>query len=309
MRLVIRVFAFLVLGWFCVIAYNWDDWLDHSGVSVAGTVTDKRETVRTNYADWFRRFEVVAAFHAPGSPIEHSLICDVDQPTFDSLRIGQQVTVHVVPGLLFQPFVPSSHLSICPKWVIFGFNSELYRRSLFLYGSLALILVAGLLLRMRRVLWLLFPWSAFFVFYGICPHAEPAPLHPQQTTAVVTHVTTVTTLLESGAHDSTPPLRLSHPYQLVQMTFTPAGRTDPVLALDTIDLNSAPNAQEGRTINIEYDPANPRVARIPLATRNFPQQAQQQIGLGYLVIVVMLAALLMFAGRSRGAANRRRARV
>ena len=45
--------------------------------------------------------------------------------------------------------------------------------------------------------------------------------------------------------------------------------------------------------------ANPRVARIPGATRNFPQQAQQQIGMIYLVFAVVLVAVLLFAAVSQ----------
>jgi hypothetical protein len=300
-------FAFLVLVCFCVVAYNWSSWLDSSGVSVTGTITEKRETIRTNYADWFRRFEVVAGFRVPGSPVERSMICDLDEETFNSLHIGQTVTVHVVPGLMFQPFVPSSHLSICPRWGMFGFNSEFYRRSLYLYGSLAIIVVAALFLRIRLAWWLLIPWSALFVVYGICPHAEPAPTQPRPAMATVKHITTIVTIMESR-HGSVSPLQLTHPYQLVQLVFTPTGQTDPVVALDAIDPNSAPGVQEGRTISIEYDATNPRVARIPGATRNFPQQALRQIGTGYLVIMGLLAALLLFAGRRSGAKTMNRPR-
>ena len=106
----------------------------------------------------------MAAFKAPGYPYERHTICDVDQQIFDSLHVGSPVTVHYVPALLSIPLVSSTHISPCPPWEIFGFNPELYRRSLYLYGSLAIILGIVFVLRIRRAAWLLLPWSALFMF-------------------------------------------------------------------------------------------------------------------------------------------------
>jgi hypothetical protein len=291
------VIKLLIFAGICILCYRWDSIIDSLGTAVPGSITEKREHIRTNYADWFRRFEIVAAFQASGYANERHAICDVDEPIFDSLHVGSPVTVHYLPGLLQIPLVTSTHISSCPPWGMFGFNPELYRRSLYLYGSLAIIVGLVFVLRMRRALWLLLPWSAWFVFYGMCPHTEPIPLQPRPITAVVKEVATVKTLVDTGTTDA-PPIRLAHPYQLVQMEYTPEGRSEPVLAIDAIDPNSVPNLGVGRMLNVDYDAGNPRIASIPGATRMFRQQAMQQLGLLYFTLLALLLVLLLFARRS-----------
>jgi hypothetical protein len=298
-----RAIKLLILVGICFICYRWDSIIDSVGTAVPGAITEKRESIRTNYADWFRRFQILAAFKAPGYPYERHTICDVDQQIFDSLHVGSPVTVHYVPALLNIPLVSSTHISPCPPWGMFGSNPELYRRSLYLYGSLAFILGIVFLLRIRRAAWLLLPWSAMFVFYGICPHTEPMPLQPRPVTAVVKEVAMVKTLVDAGRRDA-PPITLAHPYQLVEMQYTPEGRSEPVMAVDAIDPNSVPNLKQGQVLTVNYDAGNPRIASIPGATHMFREQAIQQLGLEYLILVAALLGLWLFARRSRRSRKR-----
>lgn len=300
MKNAIRLLIFVAI---CFVAYRWDSIIDSVGTAVPGAITEKRESIRTNYADWYRRFQIVAAFKAPGYPYERHAICDVDQQIFDSLHVGSPVTVRYLPALLAIPLISSTHISPCPPRGIFGSNPELYRRSLYLFGSLAIILGVVFVLRIRRVAWLLVPWSALFVVYGICPHTEPLPLQPRQISAVVKHVTIVKTLVESRRTDA-PPIILQHPYQLVQLEYTPQGNAEPVTAVDAIDANSIPDIKAGQVLTIDYDAGNPRVGSIPGATRRFREQAIQQIGLEYLVLMALFLGLLLFARRSRRRSKR-----
>jgi hypothetical protein len=295
-----KVFPLLILGFLCLIAYRWDSFIVSSGTSAPGSISEKRETVRVYFADWFKRLEIVVAFRAPGYPYERHAVCDVDQETYDALHVGSPVTVHFLPALLGQPFLPSTRISVCPSLLMFASNSNLYRTFFYLIGSLALILVIAFVLRLRRATWLLVPWSAFFVVYGICPHAEPAPLQSRPAQAVVRNITTVDTIIEGGDTRSySMPIKLAHPYHIVELQFTPAERSEPVVAVDAIDQDSLPNLKPGQFVNIEYDRANPRVVRIPGATRQFEHQALHQIGLEYGFALVVLLLLLLFAARSR----------
>ena len=293
----------LILAGICFVFYRWDSIIDSLGTAVPGAITEKRESIRTDYADWFRRFQIVAAFKAPGYPYERHTVCDVDQQIFDSLHVGSPVTVHYVPALLNIPLVTSTHISPCPPWGVFGINPDLYRRSLYLYGSLAIILGIAFVLHIRRAAWLLLPWSALFVFYGICPHTEPMPLQPRPATAVVKEVETAKTLVDAGTTDAQP-ITLAHPYQLVEMQYTPQGRLDPVMAVDAIDPNSVPGLKAGQVLTINYDAGNPRIASIPGATRMFHEQAIQQLGLEYLTLVGVFLGLWVFARHSRRSPKR-----
>jgi hypothetical protein len=296
-----NVIKLLIFAGICLVSYRWDAIIDSLGTAVPGSITEKRESIRTNYADWFRRFQIVAAYKTPGYPLERHTICDVDQEIFDGLHTGSPVTVHYLPGLVSIPILPATHISPCPPWGIFGSNPDLYRRSLYLYGSLAIILGVLFLLRIRRVAWLLLPWSALFLVYGICPHVEPVPLEPRPVKAVVKQITLVRTIMDSGRRYHEEPIVLNHPYQLVQLQYTPQGRLEPVMAVDSIDSNSIPALTVGQVLNVDYDARNPRVARIPGATRMFREQAIWQLGLIYSVMVAVLLLLLLFASRSRRA--------
>ena len=172
------VVTFLFLAGLAVVFYKWSSFVDANGAETTGSVTEKRENVRESFGDWFRRFEIVAAFRAPGSSLERHAVCDVEQATYDSLHAGDRVTVHYFPALLQQPFIPATHLSPCTPAANFGSNPDLYRRLKVVFGSLAAILFAWLALRIRVAAWLLVPWFGFFVAYGVSPRAEPAPTRP-----------------------------------------------------------------------------------------------------------------------------------
>ena len=72
-----------------------------------------------------------------------------------------------------------------------------------------------------------------------------------------------------------------------------------VLAVEAIDPDSVPNLKEGQVLTIHYDAGNPRIANIPGATHMFREQAIQQLGLEYLILVAVLLGLWVFARRSR----------
>ena len=294
------IFAFLFLAGLAVVFYKWPAVVDANGAETTASITEKRETVRENFGDWFRRFEIVAAFRTPGSAWERHAIDDVDQATYDSLHTGDRITVHYFPALLQQPFIPATHLSPSTPAAAFGNNPDLYRRVEVVFGSLAAILFGWLVLRIRIVGWLLVPWFGFFIAYGVTPRAEPAPSRPRPAKATVRTVSTVDSVLGGGTgrRRGSRPIKLEHPYQLVRLEFTPARATDPVVALDTVDLNSIANLAPKQIVEIDYDAANPRIARIHGGTRNFPEQALHQLMLMYGVCAAVPIVLFLFSRRN-----------
>ncbi len=284
----------MLLAGLAVLFYEWPSLIDAKGVVGAASITEKRESVRERFGDWFRSFEIVAAFHPAGSALERQAICNVEQKTYDSLHPGDAVTVHYFPALLQQPFIPATHLSPCTPAGYFGSNPEFFRRVGLVFGALFAILFAAL--RIRAALWLLVPWFGWFLSYCVAPHAEPAPSQPRAASAKVWSISTVDEVLggQSGREgDYNQPIKLTHPYQLVQLEFTPADASGQVVALDTVDLNSIPNLAPERVVDIDYDAANPRIARIRGGTRKFPQQARQQLMLMYGVLAGLFVLLFM----------------
>ena len=294
------IFAFLFLAVSVALFYKWSSFVDAKGATAAASVTEKRETVRERFGDWFRQFDIVAAYREAGSPVEHSAICAVEQATYDSLQVGDRVTVHYFPALLQQPFIPATHLSPCAPSANFGSNPDLYRRMELVFGSLLAVLFLFVVLRIRMAGWLLVPWFGLFIVYCVTPHAEPAPGQPRPAKATVRAVSRIDEIVGGmGGARSGGPMKLAHPYQLVQLEFTPTGAASPVVALDTIDLNSIADLKPKRIVDIDYDAANPRIARIRGGTRNFPEQALRQLMLIYGVFAGLLVALFIFTRLGR----------
>lgn len=279
--------------------YKWPAFVDAKGSASTASITEKRESVRERFGSWFRRFEIVAAFRAPGSPLVRHTICDVDQAAYESLHVGDGVEIHFFPALLEQPFVPAAHLAPCTFLANFGSNPDQYRRMEIVFGSLGAILLVWLILRIRIAGWLLAPWFGFFLAYGVAPRAEPAPTRPVPARAAIRSLATVDTIIggHAGGTQYDQPIKLEHPYQLVQLEFTPAGANGPVVAVDAVDVNSISNLAPRQIVEIDYDAANPRIARIRGGTRFFPEQALHELMLIYAVLLGLPAALFLFGRR------------
>ena len=288
-----NIFAFLFWAGVAVACYNWPLFIDGIGTKTSVSITAKRESVRENGGVWFRQFWVAAG----GS------VCAAEQTAYDSTHVGDQVMVHYFP--LPHPFSPITHLSPCaPMADFFGSNPDFYRRQKVVFGSLAAIMFVWRLLPNRRAGWLLVlvPWFVFvFVVYGLTPRAEPAPTLPRPAKAVVRSISTIEYLLPDDL-ESHAEMGLIHPYQLVQLEFTPASTTVPVVALDAIDLNSIANLAPKQILDIDYDAADPRIARIHGGTRNFPKQTLLDemlvcggcMGLGVALFILIRLRLLIY---------------
>lgn len=291
--------GFLFLVGIVALFYEWPTFMDRSGASATARITEKREGIRIPFDNWFRSFSIVAAFRPPGAVIEHRAVCDVEEDIYDSLHVGTAVTVHYWPSMLTQPFIPATHLSPCTPRANFTSNPELYRNLQMVFGSLVAIAFLVFVLRLRMAVWLFLPWFYFFLVTAAVPHAEPAPSQPRPAQATVRNITTITTIMENNGSQSSHnvtfgPIKLEHPFQIVALEFTPAGRTDPVVGIDAIDANSIPDLRKQQTVDIEYDLTNPRIARLQGGTRDFPGQAKRQVLIAFGVIIALLLAI--FAG-------------
>lgn len=292
------IFGLLLLAGLVVLFYEWPSIIDASGVDATAHVTEKREGIRIPFDTWFRRFEIVAAFRAPHEAIERHAVCDVEQAAYDSLHVGDTVGLHYWPALLAQPFIPATHLAPCTPRANVASNPELYRKLVVLLVTLLAILFLVAVLRLRAAAWLFLPWFYFFLLTDVVPQAEPAPADPRAAQATVRNVTTITMLMENGSASSGSshvyfgPIKLEHPFQIIQLEFTPAGMRDPVVAIDAIDLNSIPDLKAGQNVAIDYDAQVPRIARMRAGTREFPGQARRQILTLFGVLGILFGAIL-----------------
>jgi hypothetical protein len=91
------------------------------------------------------------------------------------------------------------------------------------------------------------------------------------------------------------------PVQVVGIEFVPAGRTEPVVAVDLIDAGSIPGLKENSTVAIEYEGDAPRTAYIQTATRGFVGRNLAGIAMQGILCLLMLIGFLVaahFIGRA-----------
>jgi hypothetical protein len=282
----------LIVAIFAV--FGWPIYLESQGTAASGVITEKRESVRIVRDEWFRRFEVIAAYSIPSQPLQRRAICDVDERTYDSLHLGNTVAVHYFAGLLNQPFLPATHLAPCSTAASISTGSLAIRRFVVVFLGLLAILFFWRVLRIRIAAWLLLPWLCLSFAYIALPRVEPEPRHPVPATATVDSVTTITTLGDLSRQRSIP---LQRPYQIVRLKFVPPGMDSPVTAIDKVDAGSVPNLIEGQSANIVYDVEHPRVARLQEGTRLFPGQTLNTVLLccaAYIVLVAIAGAIKGF---------------
>lgn len=265
---------------------GWPIYLRTTGARASGVITEKHESVRVEYNQWFRHFNVVASYSIPGQPVQHRAICDVDEKTYDSLHPGNAVEVRYFANLVNQPFLPATDLSPCSNLATLSVNSRVIRPLELLFAALLAILFLWRVLHMRMAVWLLPAWLCFTVVYLAVPRAEPQPQRAVPATATVDRIITVDALGETDDFDGIP---LRQPYQIVSLSYLPRGMDTAVTAIDKIDEESVPGLKEGKNAAIAYDAAHPRVASLLGATRSFPGQA-------WMIVILCCAAFaVLFA--------------
>lgn len=279
---------------------EWPAYVDSSGTAAQGVIREKHEIVRVIQGDWFRHFEVVAAYAIPGARMEHRATCDVEEQTYDSLKNGGAVTVHYIPNLLGQPFIPATHVSPCTTMGSIAVNTTI-RYLAIAAAALLTILILWRVLRIRIALWLLLPWLVLTFAYIGLPRTEPEPQRPMPATATVARIVDITKL---GSEGDSRALPLPNPYQVVELQFVPPGLDTPVTAVDKIDENSVPGLRVGQTAAIVYDADHPRTARLQAGTRAFPGHTRRWVivvGLALSVAIAIMwiiGAVLRFARRA-----------
>ena len=278
----------------------WPKYVDANGGVAPGVISQKNESVRIHYGEWYRSFEIIATYEISGQRFEHRAGCNVDEGTYDSLHVGNGVTVHYLLNMLSQPFFPVTHLSPCSTLASVNANPAVMTNLAVAFAALLVILFLWRVVRVRLAGWLLIPWAGVFFFYFCMPRLEPAPDQPRPAKAMVQSIDKITNLLET---DDSRGISLQHPYEIVRFKFSPEGMDTPVVGVDKIDAGSIPNLKENQTVDVFYDAGHPRIARLQGGTRLFPGQARTTVLLtcgaimGFLLVLGMVGWLLRLGVR------------
>ena len=256
-------------------------YVDQKGIPITGTVFSKRETIRVQYGVWKRTSEISVEYWAPGafSVAFHDVPLEPNQ--YDEYHKGQRVNLRYLRPE-DTPKLPMAHLlreiHALPT-VRLANQQALSGVRLAFKGTGALLAVlcgmVGVLIFWRLSRLPKFAVAAVVtVMAGLTVlwvHDFPRPTQRpvadvRQTPGRVKSVELMDRLFRGSRSKG---FETAQPIQIVGVEFVPAGKTDPVLAVDLIDAGSAGGLKENAEVPVAYESASPRTAYISGASRGF----------------------------------------
>jgi hypothetical protein len=278
-----------------VAAGNWA--LARYGVRARAAVVGKTEWTTLMANGSFLKNYSVTIKHR-GAATGETINLRTDQGLYDELAIGDSVPVRspawrpsfaqleAMTGAHWQSLLTDSGFLL----VLIGVAAAL--GGLFLYGGKG---ASGAV--RKPIALLLLGVGGFSCWHEGRPFApKPGPTRPAGSAqAKVTKIRVISGIYP--AHQDQRPTRgwpLKQPYQLVEAEFTPAGGRAPVVGVDAIDVGSIPTLAVGSIVEIEYDRARPRTARLKAGTRNWPETNGRDTwySLGVLAAIIGLVLVL-----------------
>lgn len=259
------------LFWMVAIVAGLSLYMDYGTQHVEGIVTSKSQSVEVRrQGDWRTRFNTTLEYPYAGENSYVSL--RIDEAHYDALQQGGTTALNVAPlygsialvrlaSLTTAEWLatPLRWLAIIAVVVILFVLAERIKSKWAWIGIVTVGVLAAILI-------------PSYLTYRAWQESEDLPSRPLRAEATVTSVRRITNIdyfpCDGDCSDSMDtafdvPLQ----YDIVQMTYVPTGRSEAVLATDSVDVGSY-LTYVGETIPIAYAEANPRDAQILGATRN-----------------------------------------
>jgi len=258
-------------------------WLDRKGELATARVTTKQEEIRVQQVasgGWYRWYRLGVEFDThDGAPGMATVT--VPQARYDALHSGDTIRVRYFPffPLLARAADQSTGLAVRDAALQRGADSFLSSLILWLVAGIAALWIASRIATPVIVVAGL-AWIAVGLPF-LFPAPPPLPPVTAETTARVSQITLVSKAPARSASRSRSHVgwrsgdaarKLPMPYEVVQLRFTPEGRTDSVVAVDAVDSASVAGLAIGAIVPIGYAPAAPREARMALGTRAFRER-------------------------------------
>ncbi len=231
---------------------------------------------------------------------------DTDEQEFDRIQKGQPFEVRYleVPiGLLFLGVVPA-HLAretvdLHIASVLARFTPNAWIVAYVLVLAFLILIVTKSTWCIPGARWALFAMIGIGAIYILTPTLPVTLSGPtQQATATVKELHTFTKIIRSRSRSRG--IDASTPYELVVLQYVPAGRRDPVIAGDMIDIASQKDLAVGQQVAIDYETAHPRHANIRGATRAYYREnVQGAILSGFATIALLVGATLAWEAVKR----------
>jgi hypothetical protein len=285
----------LVVGGLVVLAGGVSIYLD-AQPSLPGVVEAKAERITVDDdGDWSHELTVRVRYARPDTGQPRTDDLRADPAIYDRVSAGDQVEVrflHIGGLISFARLSERSTLSML-------FNAT---------SNPALLIIAafgGLM----ALLWLFSKQPAlkslslvtFLLLFALALLAQflpqwraSRPLNGPQETIVAT-VQDVERITQVGGGEETEPEPLIQPIDLVQVSFVPAGRREPVLAADMIDADSIA-LERGGSVTVSYLVENPRMIRLDGGGRSYAWK-NVTWSAGMMAAALLLIGAVLFGWR------------
>jgi hypothetical protein len=289
----------LLLAGLALHVWNWRD-VDLHGRLITCTVDRKDERIDRRQRDdsWSPAFRVSLACSSHDTGASYiAPTFDTDEQEFDHIQQGTPFEVRYlssVPLPLLLVGISGAHLAreTLPVHAAKTF-AWLVPASLIVGYFLVLSFLGWLFAKrgIRLAMWPFFALLAIAVFYILTP-TLPVALSGKtaQATATIKEMRVHNRLLSSSRSRGT---AATVPYELLVLEFVPAGRHEPVLAGDMIDVSSRPDLAVGQQVPIDYEVDHPRHANVQGAMRTYYwRNVQGAILSGFATIALLVGGTL-----------------
>ncbi len=270
-----------------------------------GVVVGKREEITVRRSTWTRRL-VLEVRYQPGDAAPEQTGITVDAERYDRTPIGTPVQVRYLPLAQVRQLGDIAAARLADQPPLGPLRARLAPARYLLIGLAVWLVLLALWSRWRRW-WLTLPLVVVFLggaIYAASNWPPPAPPGPQLAASATVQETHVVERLVGRRGRGLGSPDLAQPYAIVELSFVPAGRADPVVAVDLIDVGSVARLEPGSTLPIHYSAADPRWAQIDGAARTYAWKNLRDFGVIALLIVVL--GLAAWLGRRGRAARRAR---
>jgi hypothetical protein len=266
-------------------------WVELGNQAAPGEVIDKREEITVRRATWSRRLFLDVRYQPADTGVPEQTAISVDPELYDRMRVGAQTTVHYLPrpDLRWLGALAGARLEGQPP---FGQLRAMVGRGVAWIVGIGVWLVVLLIWSRWRRWWLalaLLLAMAGAAVYAVSDWPLPAPPGPQlQADATVRDTHLIDRVIwRSRARRNSLDNRAAQPYVVVELSFTPQGAADPVVAVDLVDEGSVQGLEQGATLPIRYSATDPRWAQIEGAQRTYAITA--------LIILALIVGVWAFS--------------
>jgi hypothetical protein len=289
----------LVLAGFATHFWFWRD-VDLHGRLITCTTDRKDEQIdrRAHDDSWTPVFRVNLACSARDSGnYYYNPAFEIGEQEFDRVQKGSPFELRYLSGVplpLLLVGISGGHLAreTLPIHVAKMF-AWLVPASLIVGYFLVLFFLGWMMTKrhVRAAFWAFFALLGIGLLYILTP-TLPVTLSGKtvQATATIKAMHVHNTLLESNKSRG---IDAWVPYELLELEFIPAGRHEPVLAGDMIDVSSLPKLAVGQQVPIDYEVDHPRHVNVRGATRLYYwRNVEGAIISGFATIALLVGGIL-----------------